>query len=723
MDIPKLKEFENTETKYKKYTEIQIKQTVYEWLFNALPMRDIEERYLDGTENNEGFESMAILHHLGLYDTKEEPNFRGLFQGYSLEEAISILEDEKDITFYKLIRILRSINLDYVFDEKEIDLDSNLKNKDKNDLTLNDALKLIQYELKKQDWDINIDDSYDALIVKKLPAADIILNNKPFCDIKKMKKNKGKTTHIAFTSIQRNMFPYLRIPKIDDENTQDYLNNFFILNIPIFLDYSNFPYLRKYYQKWNIRGNDIEKQLEEVDKKLNDMDSNEKIIETHSSIYVNAKTDQQNQIGLSVKYNDGEEFYLLRELLFEDDFFIILKRKQEFAYEVYCLKNRDGTLLSYIDGKFFTDYKSQNNSASIDLTDFKRLNFNPNRIFFGAPGTGKSYTLNEQKDTIICDEKHYERVTFHPDYSYANFVGTYKPIMKEDEKSKKKEITYEFVPGPFLRIFVKAMKNKIEAERNETELRIFLLIIEEINRANVSAVFGEVFQLLDRDENNESEYSINVSEDIKNHLIEKLDEELDNGFNKEDYEKYFPNNEIKIPSNMFIWATMNSADQGVFPIDTAFKRRWDFEYISINNNQELIENLEIESKKGKYSWNEVRKEINNFLLKKDINEDKLMGPFFIKENPNKDFTQLFKDKVLMYLYEDAAKAISPTLFEGSKKRLKDSFSYLNICEDFSDNGIEIFHTDIVDNVDEIKDDEIEAVYDFQSEGSEDDEEI
>lgn len=720
MDIPKIKKFDENVTKpvYKSHTDIQIQQTVYKWLFDGLPMRDIEEIYLDGKENNTGYKSMNILHHLGLYDTKEEPNFKGLFKENSIEEAISILEDENDVDFYRLICILKRINVDYLFDEKENDLDADLKNKDKNDLTLNDALKLIQYELKKQDWDINIDDSYDALIVKKLPAADIILNNKPFCDTKKMKKSKGKTTHIAFTSVQRNMFPYLRIPKIDDENTQDYLNNFFILNIPIFLDYSNFPYLRKYYQKWNIRGNDIEKQLEEVDKKLKDMDSNEKIIETHSSIFVNAKTNQQNQIGLSVRYNDGEEFYLLRELLFEDDFFIILKRKQEFAYEVYCLKNRDGTLLSYIDGKFFTDYISQNNSASVDLTDFKRLNSNPNRIFFGAPGTGKSYTLNEQKDTIICDEKHYERVTFHPDYSYANFVGTYKPIMKENEKSKEKEITYEFVPGPFLRIFVKAMKNKIEAERNGTELKIFLLIIEEINRANVSAVFGEVFQLLDRDENNESEYSINVSEDIKNHLIEKLDEELDNGFNKKDYEKYFPNNEIKIPNNMFIWATMNSADQGVFPIDTAFKRRWDFEYISINNNQELIENLEIESNNEKYSWNCVRKAINNFLLKNDINEDKLIGPFFIKQNPNKDFTQLFKDKVLMYLYEDAAKAIRPTLFEGSKKSLKDSFSYLKICEDFSKNGIKIFHTDIIDKVNEIG-----TVYDFKSEGLEDDEEI
>lgn len=690
MDIPKLKEFENTETKYKKYTEIQIKQTVYEWLFNALPVRDIEEKYLDGKENNEGFESMGILHHLGLYDTKTEPNFKGLFQGLSIEEAISELKYEEGFDFYGLIHILKSINVDYLFDEKEIDLDTNLKNKDKNDLTLNDALELIQYELNKQDWDINIGD-YEALIVKKLPAADIITFNKPVYDVKKKRKTNGNTTHIAFTSTQRNLFPYLRIPDLDDENTHDYLNNFFILNIPIFLNYSNFPYLKENYQKWNIKENNIEEKLEEIDKKLKNMDSNENIIKTHSSIYVVAKNNQQNQIGLSLKYNDDETFYLLRELLFEDDFFIILKRKQKFEYEVYCLKNRDGTLLSHIDGKFFTNYNSQNNSASVNLTDFKRLNYNPNRIFFGAPGTGKSYTLNQQKDFIICEDEHYERVTFHPDYSYANFVGTYKPIKKKNKETGKKEITYEFVPGPFLRVFVKAMKNQIEANKNGDELRIYLLIIEEINRANVSAVFGDIFQLLDRDENNQSEYSINVSEDIKNYLIEEF---------KDDYEKYFPNNEIKIPNNMFIWATMNSADQGVFPIDTAFKRRWDFEYISINNKEELIENLEIESEEEIYNWNEVRKAINNYLLKEGINEDKLMGPFFIKENSYKDLTQLFKDKVLMYLYEDAAKHIRDRLFKGSKDKLK-SFSYLDICNDFKDRGIQIFHTDIVNEIDPI----------------------
>ena len=190
-------------------------------------------------------------------------------------------------------------------------------------------------------------------------------------------------------------------------------------------------------------------------------------------------------------------------------------------------------------------------------TDFPR-----NRIVFGAPGTGKSFTVNQERKQLLGEnsETDYERVTFHPDYTYANFVGTYKPVPTIDSDGKD-AITYEYVPGPFMRIYV----DSIKAIR-EHQLKRFLLIIEEINRANVAAVFGDVFQLLDRDDTNKSEYPIQVSEDIKKYLAKP--DVL--GGTPEDYSS------LSIPDNMFIWATMNSADQGVFPMDTAFKRRWDF---------------------------------------------------------------------------------------------------------------------------------------------------
>ena len=215
-----------------------------------------------------------------------------------------------------------------------------------------------------------------------------------------------------------------------------------------------------------------------------------------------------------------------------------------------------------------------------------------NKIYFGAPGTGKSYNLEKDIKEKFPNGIEYERVTFHPDYSYANFVGTYKPkpkIIEEDGKIKE-EITYKYVPGPFMRTLVKALKNPQKP---------FMLIIEEINRANVAAVFGDVFQLLDRDESYKSDYDIETSEDMRDFLREKLNW---------DYEK------IRIASNMFIWATMNSADQGVFPMDTAFKRRWDFEYYGIDHDENLIENIKVNINGREIYWNAIRKAINKELL-------------------------------------------------------------------------------------------------------------
>lgn len=319
-----------------------------------------------------------------------------------------------------------------------------------------------------------------------------------------------------------------------------------------------------------------------------------------------------------------------------------------------------------------------------------------NRILFGAPGTGKSFTLNYEKDLLLADGGEYERVTFHPDYSYANFVGTYKPVPCKDSDGKD-AITYSYVPGPFMRTYVKALQNS-RTDAPEP----FLLVIEEINRANVAAVFGDVFQLLDRGDDEVSEYPIQASEDIKKYLSREL------GGNPDDY------SEIRIPDNMFIWATMNSADQGVFPMDTAFKRRWDFTYLGIDDSEAGIVGKKVILGQGEYrrivEWNALRKAINDELLTYKVNEDKLMGPYFIskKNLPESEmidaavFTRIFKNKVIMYLFDDAAKQKRITLFGGCDEKAKNQYS--KICREFDTKGVYIFcegiSSQFIDNVPE-----------------------
>jgi hypothetical protein len=277
---------------------------------------------------------------------------------------------------------------------------------------------------------------------------------------------------------------------------------------------------------------------------------------------------------------------------------------------------------------------------------------------------------------IETEIKYVERVTFHPNYSYAQFVGTYKPVQDNDDK---KQIKYEYVPGPFMRMYCSAKKNP----NND-----FLLIIEEINRANVAAVFGDVFQLLDR-KKGVSEYPVAASEDVRNYLA-------DNGINDK---------ELCIPNNMYIWATMNSADQGVFPMDTAFKRRWEFEYIGIDENEDGIKDYDIPLQKktdGSHEWvkwNDFRHSINDKLTEMKINEDKLLGPYFISEEKLKlvdgkkeekadEFVKSFKSKVLMYLFEDAVKMRPGDLFnEDVVGRLR----FSDICKKFDEIGQGIFN--------------------------------
>lgn len=393
---------------------------------------------------------------------------------------------------------------------------------------------------------------------------------------------------------------------------------------------------------------------------------------------------------MKIKYSDKDGKYILGEAKYTKEEFIDYIKADMLQS---ALRKEVGSIE-------FQNSNSQENMEN-KLGKLTNLNldipFSRNLIFFGAPGTGKSFKLNKEKDDFIGNEDQYERVTFHPDYTYANFVGTYKPVPIKDEDGKN-SISYEYVPGPFMRTYVKSINNYIKVNIGAEEAKPFLLLIEEINRANTAAVFGDVFQLLDR-KDGISEYPIKPSEDMKKYLSKETELPIENF------------NEIRIPDNMFIWATMNSADQGVFPMDTAFKRRWDFEYIGINENEDKIKDYKVKLGTEVINWNDLRKSINQWLVSHGVNEDKLLGPFFINlkslKTEDKDsnildsekFKMVFKNKVLMYLYEDAARH-KKNIFKNG-----DNILLSKVFKAFDEEGVRVFSDEIVD---ELKSDEFVA---------------
>ena len=260
-------------------------------------------------------------------------------------------------------------------------------------------------------------------------------------------------------------------------------------------------------------------------------------------------------------------------------------------------------------------------------------------IYYGAPGTGKSHRIKKLLKEMNVPKENIFRTTFHPDSDYSSFVGAYKPTMKPvDEKyrnvvGKDEEIAYSFVPQTFIKAYIQAYKKP-----NEN----VYIIIEEINRGNCAQIFGDLFQLLDRDDNGVSEYPIKADSDLEMYLKGEL----------KDYPDGIKDGELWLPSNLYIWATMNTSDQSLFPIDSAFKRRWDWEYEPIKY---MNTDWGIEVGANLYSWTLFQKEVNNRIFEATNSEDKMLGDFFVKPNNNVISEKLFINKVLFYLWNDVCK--------------------------------------------------------------------
>lgn len=268
------------------------------------------------------------------------------------------------------------------------------------------------------------------------------------------------------------------------------------------------------------------------------------------------------------------------------------------------------------------------------------------QIFYGAPGTGKSNTIKKEVDN---KGKTSFRVTFHPDSDYSTFVGCYKPTMKENViskngvETKEEQIVYRFIPQAFSKAYVAAWRNEDDV----------FLIIEEINRGNCAQIFGDLFQLLDRGSDGISEYPVYADSDLASYIRKEL-----NDSEREDIpDDVREGVKLVLPSNLYIWATMNTSDQSLFPIDSAFKRRWDWVYTPIAQGKDENGNLmkwEIEGQ-GENSWWTFIQGINEVIDVTTHSEDKKLGFFFCKAQNDVVKKETFVNKVVFYLWNDVFK--------------------------------------------------------------------
>ena len=365
--------------------------------------------------------------------------------------------------------------------------------------------------------------------------------------------------------------------------------------------------------------------------------------------------------------------------------------------------------ISYDDLKESLELSISQEIAQIYKSDFlmrqekeehNSLSYSHQEIFYGAPGTGKSHEIKEK-----TKGKSVIRTTFHPDSDYSTFVGTYKPTMEDSETMVvpvvvnngislqekgtfiEKRIVYKFIMQAFLKAYLGAWKKYTDRKNDEVEPQF--LVIEEINRGNCAQIFGDLFQLLDRNDEHFSEYPIESDTDLQKEIERAFKEhknyKLEHDIEVEDIIKDYTSNYdstlsediqhgrvMLLPPNLYIWATMNTSDQSLFPIDSAFKRRWEWKYMKIKNEgKEWKIDVKIKDANGEEKlvdwWDFIRK-VNDIIASMTSSADKQLGYFFCKADkktperanePNSEndliSVDTFVSKVLFYLWNDVFK--------------------------------------------------------------------
>lgn len=483
---------------------------------------------------------------------------------------------------------------------------------------------------------INLDNEYDGIIVKKMAKSNLIGEE----------NSTGNQTHIAITGAQRDAFPYICAEQYltcPHEDIDDTIKRFFMCQIKVNIYRSNVEPLDK--------SNTIRFGAGQEKKSV------------YTTVWRRRGRNNEEQVQLSALNLDDSDFIDFRKLIHTDDYIVILKLKACLEYDWFIMP-KDSIVISddlkALDGKFI--HKSTSTIVKIDQNvhmdavlnneTTKGIIPSTNILLYGVPGCGKSHKVEEEYESKITTEKNKIRVVFHPDYTYSDFVGQLLPVLKEVENAqgvKEEKLQYEFVLGPFTQILKTAY-----AEPDQQ----CLLIIEELNRGNAPAIFGEIFQLLDRNDDGKSKYSI-YNRDISMALYEK------------------PLEPITLPPNLTIVATMNTSDQNVFTMDTAFQRRWQMKHIpnrftgesldekTINHVAKHLPNSEI-------SWGAFAQTVNKKMHTANLGfggtEDKSLGVYFATDN-DLDDAERFAEKVLKYLWDDAFKLGRKELFNDCSQGL------------------------------------------------------
>ena len=514
----------------------------------------------------------------------------------------------------------------------------------------------------KQGIVLNADD-YDGVVVKMLEC-----NNTRGC---------GSQTHIEFTGKQMEMFPCLHsYAYFEDFKNNGDMKSFYTFKMPITLNVKNLEYLFDNHEDYD-RGyitNNRELYEEHIDYLREVLDSVEyddnSKMECHTTALIGRKEDGDHSEISQLKSSD-KKFEAFRWLLPKNSYLIILKLRKKVKYEIYGVLPDDAEEIAHLHLKFNYYHTAQGVKTLVPIESFDIPNSEEenedsdidfkaeNLLLYGVPGVGKSWTIKNIKCKGV-DEDHIERVVFHPDYTYSDFVGQILPKVSDDD------VDYKFEAGPFTKILKKAHEKRSEK---------FYLIIEEINRGNAPAIFGDVFQLLDRAKEDDDMKAIKKGESefgITNFEIAK-----------EVYGKENENCKVRIPNNLAILATMNTSDQNVFSLDTAFKRRWHMEMIENDFNKPNFKDKPIPN--SNITWQVFGESINEVIL--DManttlsSEDKRLGAYFVDEEDFKS-PKLFAEKVLMYLWDDVFKFSREDYFDKSSVK---QFSLEYFIKEFENN--------------------------------------